>query len=466
MTVAPQSSNARPTGPALPAPASRAPRPFADFGVIGISHRNCEIRALGEFTRTAEQRARLAAGLLNFGIREVAVLATCNRFEVFFIHNGRARAEEFVNLIFTLLCGPAARLPIGYYAFDGADAARHLFQVASALDSLVVGERQIIGQLRSAILAAETQGTLGPRLRHLASESFRVARQVRRETGLCQGASVVSLATQQLRNAAESLPRPFPVALIGAGEMTEQAAIALSKRGTVNLLFVNRTAEKAAVLARRFGGASMSLEAFRNAPPAVAAILTSTSAPEPILNITEIARLRAARGNTTDPLTIVDLAVPADVDPAMRSGHGIVLFTIDDLRSEAAERAHRQHAEIEQARDIIEFRAGRLAERELRRADGVAFGGARARAEAAAHAAVARLRVTATDIRARALARAVEASHRVAHSMRRGKNCENLLRAERRRLVGTLAPHLPFCEVAPWTSEALASMATAVESFS
>lgn len=447
-----------------PAPPGWRPPAYGDVGVVGLNHKNCDVRHLAPFTPRPEDRGHVACELLSLGLSEVLVLSTCNRVEVFFSHDTPARAADLAEPVLRILAGHREGLALPKpLALDGFAAVEHVFEVASSLDSLVVGERQITCQLRDSVLLGEAVGTVGPRLRHLCAEAFRVARRVRRETKLCRGASVVSLGVDRLASAARE---GLPVALVGAGPMTEQAALALGKRGVRQILFVNRTVEKARALAERFGGEAWSLARFLANPPAVAAILTATSAPGAIFGEAEASRLRSARPAGLPPLVFIDLAVPFDVDDALRGHAGLSILTIDDLRVEAERRAASQRKDIASARDLLSLRVRRLSEREEHRAEALAFARARTRGEATARAAATHLAtkggLPAPD-HERLSRWAVEASHRLAHA-RHGGGSEPigaLLRDERSRFSTILRQHAPV-DVERWFDSATLAIACAV----
>ncbi|MFN0204911.1 MAG: hypothetical protein ACKVS6_01195 [Planctomycetota bacterium] len=371
--------------------ASTLPIPTPEFagglGAVGLNHHVADFRQLAKFAVDPSRRARVAARLREAGLAEFIILSTCNRVEVYF-YNGdpSRRASAFANSILQILANDTEVSGINniidinktpHFALDGPAAAKHIFEVCASLDSLVVGELQITGQLRQAAAAAEEFGTIGPRLRTITNEAFRIARSVRRETRLCQGSSVVSLATEQLRNAVRRIVTNanvnLPVALVGAGEMTQRAAITLSKRENIHILFVNRTLSKAQALAARFRGSAVSLSEFITNPPAVAACMTATSAPSAIFTHIELCKLQKARetalrANHNDPLLIADLAVPFDVDPNISNSPLLDIVRMDQLRIEAERRAALQQNEVARAREILNSRFDILANRANQRA--------------------------------------------------------------------------------------------------
>jgi glutamyl-tRNA reductase len=228
--------------------------------------------------------------------------------------------------------------------------------------------------------------------------------------------------------------------------MGEQAAAALEKRRVAGVLFVNRSVGRARGLAERSGGRAMTLDAFLSDPPAVAAVLTATSSPSSLFGPAEARRLLEARraAGASGPLVFADLAVPADVDPALRGCQEIDITGIDDLRSAAAERERAQRDGVARTRAILTARLRRLRDRESRRGEGLAFARAPARAEDAARRAAAELRAGLSELDSAAAARierwAAEASHRMAHAAKRGglDAALALAPAEEARLGGIL----------------------------
>jgi glutamyl-tRNA reductase len=449
--------------------------------VVGLSHRTCPIGELANFSVPPDRRAEVLEDLRDLGLREVLLLSTCNRVEVAFIDPAGRGADAWAPVILQILQKePRDLAQIPYFAYDGGNAVNHLFEVAASVDSLVIGERQILGQLRDAFALAVASGTAGPRLRAILHASFRAARRVRREASLSGGSSVVTLAIDKLISAAEqsrgSFEQPLPVALVGTGAMTQQAAAVLSKRPGIRLLFVNRTVEKAQDLARHFAGSSLSLERFLSDPPPVAAVMTATSSRDPVFRAPELSSLRRARlhaprptgAPVPAPLCVVDLAVPFDVDPAAAGGLDVALTRIDDLRTEAARRAQLQQNEIDRARQVLASVRERLAERAMADAAGRALGAGRVRAEAAAAHAVEELQSLVPLPPAAVVrlgARACEAAHRIAHATHSGSpDAPRWVADSQRRVLSETGASLPWCatlRVERWARRAVASIVSA-----
>ncbi len=262
------------------------------------------------------------------GIREVVLVSTCNRVEVLTV---QVRAEPgIVEAAISDWSGlPSARLDEHLYAYDDAEAVQHLFRVCSSLDSMVLGESQILGQVKEAYRVAAEVGTVGPVLHRLLHKGFAVAKRVRTETDI--GASTLSVARAAVDMAGavfEDLHR-HPVLLLGAGEMAELALRGFSDRGCRDLYVANRTMSRAADVAGPLNASvlpwSRRVEFLKKADIVVA----STGAREPILNRADVKSVRRARKGR--PLLLIDISVPRNLDPAINDLDSVYLFDIDDL---------------------------------------------------------------------------------------------------------------------------------------
>ena len=262
------------------------------------------------------------------GIREVVLVSTCNRVEVLTV---QVRAEPgIVEAALSDWSGlPSARLDEHLYAYDDAEAVQHLFRVCSSLDSMVLGESQILGQVKEAYRVAAEVGTVGPVLHRLLHKGFAVAKRVRTETDI--GASTLSVARAAVDMAGavfEDLHR-HPVLLLGAGEMAELALRGFSDRGCRDLYVANRTMSRAADVAGPLNASvlpwSRRVEFLKKADIVVA----STGAREPILNRADVKSVRRARKGR--PLLLIDISVPRNLDPAINDLDSVYLFDIDDL---------------------------------------------------------------------------------------------------------------------------------------
>lgn len=215
------------------------------------------------------------------------------------------------------------------FSLSGADAVRHVFRVASGLDSMVLGETQILGQMKQAVRQAEEAGTLGVLLHKLFQKTFAVAKQVRAQTGI--GAQTVSMAAAAARLAERIFGTisEQSVLFVGAGQMVERAAAHFAACAPARLAICNRSAERAAALAARFGGEALALEALADALPDYDIVVTSTSSSEPLIGFDEVER--ALKKRRYRPIVIVDLGVPRDVASEVGTLDDVYLYTVDEI---------------------------------------------------------------------------------------------------------------------------------------
>jgi glutamyl-tRNA reductase len=335
------------------------------IGLVGVSMRELGAEGLARFTWPKEERvARLAGLATELGVAELLYLATCNRVEVVYRLKSRQEERDLRRSVFRALTGaePAAgeaeRTLRGWLA-EGA--VEHLFLVAAGLDSTQVGEREIQGQLREAITQAREAGTAGVLVDRLSEEALRVAHQVHRETTL--GAGRTSLAEIAADHLLERVRRtPSAVALIGISPMTERAAEALAREGATMVL-ANRTTSRALELAEKLGIDSvMTLEEFRDAPPAVEALLAATGSPEPVLDRPSLERL-AARTPSGEPPLVVDLAIPPDVEAESARAAGLTRIGMDEINAVAERQRAQRLSEAAEARELVDRAVRELRER-------------------------------------------------------------------------------------------------------
>jgi glutamyl-tRNA reductase len=340
------------------------------LGIVGISTKGHDTATLARFTIAREDRvARLPALATALGVRELIYLGTCNRVELIFRCEPGDAGKDLRRAAFAALTGTLAgpgEAERTLRGWTGEGAIEHLFLVAAGLDSAQLGEREIQGQLRQALLAAREAGTAGTMLDRITEEALRVAHQVHRHTSL--GSGRVSLAEIAADFLLERVRRtPGPVALIGVTPMTRRAAEALA-REQVAMIFVNRTVARAEELAAELGGSALSLDAFRARPPQVEAVLTATGAPAAVLDRAAAERL-AARPASGEPPLVVDLALPPDVEPEVACAAHLPRIGMDEINAAARHQRELRLAESAAARELVDqalrdVRA-RLAERLL-----------------------------------------------------------------------------------------------------
>jgi len=334
-----------------------------DLLLVGVSHRTAPV-AVRE--RLAVEPEAVAAALVELTalapVREAAMISTCNRVELYAAVDDADRAAAALGEVLARRAGVAvADLAEHLYQHRSAAAVRHLFRVASSLDSLVVGEPQILGQTKQAYEAAVQHGTAGALLRTCFEEgAFRVARRVRRETAIARNpVSVSSVAVDFARQVVGDFDKRR-VLIVGAGKMSELAARTLRTHGA-KLTVINRTRARAEELAQRFGADVADWSDLRGALVAADIVIASTGAQRPVLTLDLLRDVRKARrGN---PLCLLDIAVPRDVDPAAGELPDIYLFDIDALQKQASEHRAEREEEAAEAEAVVEQELNRFLKR-------------------------------------------------------------------------------------------------------
>jgi glutamyl-tRNA reductase len=292
-------------------------------------------------------------------VREALILSTCNRVEVYAVADvpGEARNATFRQLCRQRGVEPAS-VEMALYTHAEGEAIRHAFRVASSLDSMMIGEPQILGQVKDAFALAQSCETIGPALHTLFTQAFAVAKRVRTETEIARHAVSVSFAAVELaKKIFEGLDRKA-VLLVGAGKMSELAARHLIEQGAFPLYVANRTWARAQELARLLSGTAVPFVELPTALAAVDIVIASTGAPEPVIRQETVNRVITSRRGR--PLFFIDIAVPRDVEETVDTLDGVYRYDIDDLKQvvdanirERAREAHRAEALVE--REVAKF---------------------------------------------------------------------------------------------------------------
>jgi glutamyl-tRNA reductase len=320
--------------------------------VVGASHRTAPIAVRERFAHAAsEVLAALARLRDEGGAREAVLLSTCNRTEFYLVEGERSGDTDAAHaavaaLLAERLGGDA--VPYLYVRRD-REAATHLFCVASGLDSMIVGEAQIQGQVRDAWEASRAHS--GAVLNRLFQTSLLVASRVRTETAIGRGAASVSSAAVQLAKKIFGALQGRRAMVLGAGDMAELALECLVREGVRAAIVANRTYERADELARRHGATAMHYDACWAALEQVDVLLCSTSAPHAIVLPEHVRPALEARGDR--PLCILDIALPRDVHPAVAEMDNVFLYDLDDLRAVVAANLERREAELPTAEQLI-----------------------------------------------------------------------------------------------------------------
>jgi glutamyl-tRNA reductase len=327
--------------------------------LTGLSHKTAPVEVRECLALSKERVAEALRALVDGRVvREGLIVSTCNRVEVLAVvedgklEEGSRRVREVLSRGRSL---HEELLSTHLYTRTGAEAVRHLFRVASSLDSMVVGEPQILGQVRQAYAQAVETGTAGRVLHRLMHHAFHAAKRVRSETEIAAAAVSVSYAAVELgRKILETL-EGRTVLLVGAGEMAELAARHLASAGASNILVANRTHETARRLAADFGGRAVPFERMDEALASADVVICSTGAREYIITPETAARARAARRNA--PTFYVDISVPRNIDPAVGRLDNMFVFDVDDLAAVVASNVREREREAARATLIVESEA-------------------------------------------------------------------------------------------------------------
>jgi glutamyl-tRNA reductase len=319
---------------------------------IGISHHTApiEIRekvaiARSEYSSRASQLCALP------GIEEVVILGTCNRTEIYCLSTAEGK-QHLVNWIHRINNLSIGELDQHLYDYEGEDAARHLIRVASGLDSLVIGETQILGQLKEAWQHAHDSGSLGKVLDRLFQHTFNAAKAIRTESGISDHTVSVAYTAVVLARQIFGNLESQTVVLVGAGEMVQLCGRYLRDHGIAKLLIVNRSRDRAEELAAEMGATALTLDRLEEALPKADILISSTASPEPVIMKHHIkAALRKRRHR---PMFLVDIAVPRDIDPQVAKLKDVYLYTIDDLQQVVDENMEQRTAAARSASADVE----------------------------------------------------------------------------------------------------------------
>jgi len=325
---------------------------------LGINHTTAPLDLRGRFAFALDQIAPTLHGLrqsLGQSSRhpsvETAIISTCNRTEIYCAGEQAAIDHTLGWLAQSGGVSPAL-LRSHSYSLEDSLVARHAFRVASGLDSMVLGEAQILGQMKDAVRAAETAGVLGTTLNQLFQRSFAVAKEVRTSTEI--GAHSISMAAAAVRLAGqlfEDLGK-IRVLFVGAGEMIELCATHFAAKNPKQIAIANRTLERGEKLATRFGGEVMRLADLPERLHEFDAVISCTASSLPIIGLGAVERALKKRRHR--PMFMVDLAVPRDIEPEVKALGDVYLYTVDDLASVVQTAQANRQAAVEQAEAIID----------------------------------------------------------------------------------------------------------------
>jgi glutamyl-tRNA reductase len=324
--------------------------------VTGLSHHETPI-SLRELFAFPREELGDALFRLPAELGAAAILSTCNRSELYIASEHRVGRDQAVSGFAAARAG-APPEGVTFYHYEGATAVRHLYRVAAGVDSLVVGESEILGQVREAFSAATAAGRSSAVLARLFHTALRTGRRARNETEIgSHGLSISAIAVALSRGALGNLHRKT-VLVVGAGEAGQRAAAAIVQSGAGRLLVTTRTAGRAEEIARELNGLALP---FHEMPSALAesdVVISATSAPDAVITAADVAA--AMKSRPARELVIVDIAVPRDVEPTVRDLPGVHLYDIDDLEAVADKNLEARRREVDAVEAIIDGEVGRF----------------------------------------------------------------------------------------------------------
>jgi glutamyl-tRNA reductase len=338
---------------------------MSELLALGISHKTAPVALRERLAFTEPQASEFARALTaSAEVREAVVISTCNRTEVYLVvgeaGGALVKAEGDVLGLLARRAGiRPTELAEAIYSPRNCDAARHLYRVTAGLESMIVGEAEIQGQVKRAFEAAMATGVTGPLSNRLFAAALTTGKRVRSETEI--GASRVSVPSVAVDLALSVLGglEERHVVILGAGETSELTARALADQGAGTIFVANRHADRALSLAQRFGGSVVGLDGLPDQLLLADIVLSSTSSPHPIVGREELELVMREREGR--PLLLIDIAVPRDIDPGCAELEGVSLYDIDDLQAAAARNLSTRASEAPRAQEIVEEEIHRFA---------------------------------------------------------------------------------------------------------
>lgn len=304
----------------------------ANLVLVGVNHKTTPVEIREKLAFTKGKIEDSIDHLVNYSeIIEHTILSTCNRVEIY----ARVKNQDLgINLIKNFICDFHGLSPVEleeyFYSYIDKDAIEHLFRVSSSLDSMILGEAQILGQVKNAYSLAKDLSSTGLILNQLFEKAFSIAKKVREETGIAERSVSISSAAVELAQKIFNNLESHTVMLVGTGEMAELAAKHLISYGVKTVYVASRNYERATNLARALNGSALDFEAFKNQLHLADIVITSTAAPNFIIkkNIVE----KAIHERRNKPIFFIDIAVPRDVEPDVNDLENVYLYDIDDLQ--------------------------------------------------------------------------------------------------------------------------------------
>ena len=328
---------------------------------LGVSHKTAPVEVRERLALGERQAERLLRDLTSHeDVQEAVAISTCNRTELYLVSNDpvQAEADALARLATRAGIRPTALAQI-VYTPRNCDAARQLYRVTSGLESMIVGEAEVQGQVRRAYELALAAGTTGPMTNRLFRAALEAGKRVRTQTGIGrERVSVSTVAVELAQEAVGDLARRS-VVVIGAGETSERTAQALADQGVTTIFIANRHADRARTLAARFGGSVGSLDELPARLLDADIVVASTASPHALIGAEEIEGVMELRGRR--PLVLIDIAVPRDIEPQCGDIEGVTLYDIDDLQAVVARNLEVRASERARAETVVEEEIQRFA---------------------------------------------------------------------------------------------------------
>ncbi len=328
--------------------------------IVGLNHRSAPVAVREKLAFDEKQLAAAEEVLANIpGIDEKVILSTCNRVEIY-AHmedeeSGIAAIKRFLYRYHEI---PDGTLDDFFYTYKSDEAVEHLFSVAGSLDSMVVGEPQILGQVKDAYQSARNLKATGRILNQLFEKAFSVAKRIRTETAIAENAVSVSYAAVDLAQKIFGHLDGRVVLLIGAGEMIELAGKHLVSQGVKTILVSNHNYDRAATLAVKLGGSAVHYEKFAEELSGADIVISSTAAPHYVIKKEMVEK--AIRQRAGKPVFLIDIAVPRDIEPSINDLNNVFLYDIDDLENVIEENLREREKEARKAREIVKSEVDRF----------------------------------------------------------------------------------------------------------
>jgi glutamyl-tRNA reductase len=322
------------------------------IAVLGVNHKKASTEVREKIAITPHLLSSYTKRLKEH-FEEIVVLSTCNRTEIYVATKMdslliKERLKQEVG---------HSKIDLPFYFYTGKDVAYHLFKVASGLDSMVLGEHEILGQAKDAYISAVEENASGKTLSRLFHNSFRVARRIRRETLITSGLSSVSSVACRLAEDILGNLSTKKILIIGAGKIGKRTMNYLRKRGAENIILCNRTYQKAEELAKRLGGKPIELANLWDEMKLVDLVISSTNAPHYVIKKENMEMVMETRKR---PILLIDIALPRDIEPAVSSLFNLHLYNLDDLQRVVDENISKRRGEIGKAEAIIKEEVEKL----------------------------------------------------------------------------------------------------------